>query len=370
MVGMDQKDAYCGDEAQSKRGVLTLKYPIEHGIITNWDDMQKLWHSTFYNELRVAPEEHPVLLAAPPNNPRQNAERMVQIMFEVFNVPAVYVELGPVLELYSSGRTTGLVVSVGDDAIHVVPIYEGYALPHAMVSGSFGGRHLTDFAMRILTERGYSFTTTMERDIVRDVKEKLCYVALDFEEEMLRAGVDTSTEKSYELPDGQTITVGNERFRVPEALFAPSTFGCEELAVQDMVFRAISACDVDIRKDLYANVVIAGGSSLFPGFAERLQRELQALSPSTMCVKVLAPPERKYSAWIGGSILASLSTFQSMWITREEYEESGPSIVHRKCHGGFGGQQSRVAPSAAPPSAPPPPSGEASVISTDRKSVV
>ncbi|KAI3904924.1 hypothetical protein MKW92_009894 [Papaver armeniacum] len=331
MVGVGQKDTYIGDEAQARRGILQLSYPVEHGIVRDWSAMEKLWEHTFEKELRVLVDQHAVLLTEAPLNPKINREKMMEIMFEAFDVPATYIAIQAVLSLYASGRTTGIVLDSGEGVSHVVPIYEGYALPHAIERLDLAGKHLTDSLTKILTEDGHMFTTSAEKEIVRDIKQRLTYVAFDYEKELEESEKNSELEQMYELPDGQIITIGAGRFRCPEVMFDPSKIGMESGGIHQIVHKSINKCDMDIRRDMYANVVLSGGNTLIPGLAERLAKELCTLSPSAVRVRVVAPPERKYSVWIGGSILASLSSFEQMWITKDEYLESGSSIVHMKC---------------------------------------
>eukprot|EP00457_Paulinella_chromatophora_P000784 gb/GEZN01000784.1/.p1 GENE.gb/GEZN01000784.1/~~gb/GEZN01000784.1/.p1 ORF type:complete len:1229 (-),score=235.98 gb/GEZN01000784.1/:12-3356(-) len=327
MVGMGQKDSYVGDEAQSKRGILTLKYPLEHGVVTNWDDMEKLWHHSFYNELRCAPEEHHVLLSEPVLNPTSNREKLCQIMFETFNVPALLLVSSAQLVLVSSGKSSGVVLEIGEDMTTVAAIRAGRVIPESVMKLNIGGRLLVEYLTKLMSERGYSFTTTAERDITRDILEKLCYVAADLQQELATAAHSSSLEKNYELPDGQVISVGNERFRSLEALFEPSLVGVDGPGLDLMIAAAIAACPANLQPHLWKNVVVAGRSSSIQGLTARLQAELIKCSPMGSSVSVLQPTECKHSAWIGGSILASMN--RDNFISKDMYDQQGPQIIAR-----------------------------------------
>ncbi|XP_042496524.1 actin, clone 302-like [Macadamia integrifolia] len=324
-----RKKNYIGDDAKINRGICTLRYPIENGIITNWDDIESLWHHTFYKQLCVAPEEQPILLTEPPLNPIENRDNIAHMMFEIFNVPSLYVAIPGVLSLYASGHRTGIALDCGDTVTHTVPIVEGQVLSHAILREDLGGRDVTEAIMKD-SKIPLDIKDSAEREIVCDLKEKLCYVVNDYELELKQALQNRGLiERCYELPDGQVITVAVERFLGPEVLFQPLLIGKESEGIHEMIYNSILRCDEEHWKDLYSNIVISGGSTLFPGIAERLNKEILVLAPSNKKIKVEAPPERKYSVWIGGSILASLRSFQQNWISKEDYEESGPDILHK-----------------------------------------
>lgn len=337
------RDCYVGNEAQEHREMLDLQSPIQGGFITDWDAMEKLWEYTFDHELQISPEANnmPVLLTDAPLNPKVNRERMAQIMFETFKVPGFYIVSTPVLSLYASGRTRGIVVESGADVSHAVPIFEGYALPHAILRLEMGGKDISEFLTNSFQKKGHQYNLSQE--IVKDIKEKLCYVApqsLDAEKQK------PASEKPYELPDGVVIGIGREdRVIAPEALFTPSMLGPEHAAagsdgIATLCHNAISKCDADLQKDLYGAVVLAGGTSMLPGFGDRMHHELTSRAPDGTHIKMIPDlqgrergynSQRKQAAWIGGSMFASLPTFGQIQITKQEWEDCHESIVHRKC---------------------------------------
>lgn len=229
-----------------------METPIEAGFVNNWDDMEKVWNHTIYNELRVSPEEHPALLTEAPLNPKKDRETLTQIMFEVFNIPCLYVSQTAVLALYSSGRTTGIVVDSGDGVSNTVPIYEGYAIPHAIQRIVLAGKHITEYFRQLLKDKGYSFTTPADIEVVRDIKEKLCYIVeKNFDQELKKSQDNTNNDKTYDLPDGRTIVVGHERFMCPEILFQPNRAQFELEGIHKYAYDSVMKCDADVRKDLF-----------------------------------------------------------------------------------------------------------------------
>lgn len=349
-------EAYIGSIAQQNRGILRLSHPIEHGVVTNWEDMEKIWNHTFTNDLKASPEDHPLLITEAPLNPRKNRDRMCQIMFEGLGVPCVYVSIQAVLSLYASGRTTGVVVDVGDGTSHVVPVYEGFSLPTSVKRMDIAGRDITEhLAFNIRRMSGVSFLSSAELDIVRCIKEKCCFLSKDpVRDEKKYLGVpysrylssvaeETDLFTSYKLPDGQLLNLGVEQFRAPEILFNPQLIGDESPGIHELTALAIAKTDLDLRPSLYQNVVLSGGSTLLKNFGDRMLSELKIQQTlqnglswlisqpkdSTAKIKIYAPPERKYSTWIGGSILAGLSTFKKLWVSAQEYA-ADPDIIFRK----------------------------------------
>jgi len=370
-TGAGEGDLFVGDRAREMRGILKLSYPTSHGVVHDWEDMHHLWQH-MYHELSIVQDQHPVLLTEAPLNPKTNRGKAAEIFFETFNVPALYVQLNAILSLYASGRTTGVVLDSGDGVTSAVPVYEGFTMPNSITRIDVGGRDITHYLSALLRKNtGVQLTTSAELEVVKDIKEKVCYVAYNidnYEKEYaitqnaassasasaagaggaggsgadgkLDGGVGSGAsllgadelepEIPYKLPDGSVIHVGSEKFRACEALFHPALLGKECLGVPALLVQCISRCDLDLRRTLFSHITLSGGSTLFDGFGDRLLSEVRRLAPRDTRIKIWAPPDRILSTWIGGSILASLATFKNMWLTKKEYDEGGRNAIYRK----------------------------------------
>ncbi|XP_006983405.2 alpha-centractin isoform X1 [Peromyscus maniculatus bairdii] len=327
MAGALEGDIFIGPKAEEHRGLLSIRYPMEHGIVKDWNDMERIWQYVYSkDQLQTFSEEHPVLLTEAPLNPRKNRERAAEVFFETFNVPALFISMQAVLSLYATGRTTGVVLDSGDGVTHAVPIYEGFAMPHSIMRVDIAGRDVSRFLRLYLRKEGYDFHSSSEFEIVKAIKERACYLSINPQKDET-----LETEKAqYYLPDGSTIEIGPSRFRAPELLFRPDLIGEESEGIHEVLVFAIQKSDMDLRRTLFSNIVLSGGSTLFKGFGDRLLSEVKKLAPKDVKIRISAPQERLYSTWIGGSILASLDTFKKMWVSKKEYEEDGARSIHRK----------------------------------------
>ncbi|KAI3651948.1 hypothetical protein MP228_003251 [Amoeboaphelidium protococcarum] len=332
MAGSLSQDVLIGMDALNNRGLCRINYPLQHGITESWSDQELLW-SHAYQQMGINCEDHPLLITEAPLNPRRNRDLMAQVLFETFNVPALYVSLQAVLALYASGRTTGVVLDIGDGTSHCVPIYEGFAIPQAIHRVNIAGRDVTNYMAHLLrcgdACKALDFWTSAEMDLCRTIKEKCSYVASFGQLGPQQSHLHDIDYEEYVLPDGQVVKIGSERYLAPEILFKPEIVGSECVGVHEMLVNSINKVDLDLRRLLYENIILSGGTTLLKGFGSRLLAEVKQVSMRDVKIKIFAPPERKYSTWIGGSILASLSTFKKLWITAEEYEED-PEVIHKK----------------------------------------
>jgi actin-related protein len=325
-VGGQNKDFFVGFEAVAKKDLLSLRRAMDDGIVNSWEDMERLWRHTFYDELHVVPDDFSVIVTEKPLTQRGHREKLMQIMFETFRVKGYYTGIQGIFALFTLGKTTGVVWDAGDGVSHTLSVYEGYALPHAIQRSTISGAGLTEFVARLLAKGGAP--DALGLPTATHIKETVCAVALDFQ----AAIQDEAPPVTYALPDGTEIRIGVDRMRVPEALFNPQLVGEACLSVHQAIFNSIDNCEAEIRKDLYATIVLAGGTTMFRGLPERIEKEVVALAQPSMKVKVIATPGRKNSVWFGGSILGSLDAFPQMCVTRDEYLEEGTPIVHRKCY--------------------------------------
>lgn len=319
---MPKSDGWMDKYALENSDILSLGHPIQHGNILDWNDYSRILHQSFYNFLRAAPEEHPVIITDSPLKNYQTRAKIAEVVFEDYQPPLLFIASSSPLALLSTGRTTGLVLECGATTFSV-PIYEGHALPLGTLRTHLGGGTLTQYLMQRLNEKGkHNLHTSKDRESIRELKEKICFVANDSQENFPAV--------AYVLPDGRTVSVGEERYRSAEILLRPSIISAECPGLLQLLLESISRTDAELEKELCSNVMLCGGSTLFPGILPRLNNELVNLAPNTN-IHITVPENRQNSVWIGGAMFSSLSTIERTFVSAEEYKEHGARIVTAKC---------------------------------------
>jgi len=348
IMGKPAQDVYVGPP-EMLEGYLKLTYPIQSGMIDDWDVMEQIWDHTFSElDCKVGQHDHlensieGVFLTEAARNPNKVREKSCEMFFENYTCSRFFLATQAVLAMYSSGRLTGVALDVGAGVTHSVPIYEGYTMGHAVRRSNVAGRDLTTYMVRCLAGCGIYLTTSAEKEIARRIKEEHCYVAMDYDSEVERYRDGSNPGVTYFMPDGQSVRIKETMCQVPEFLFNPMKLeNIENRTVHELTADTIKECDLDVRRTLYDNIILSGGTTLIPGFADRLESEVQKLAPINAKVRVSAPDDRYLSVWMGGAILSSLSTFEKQWIYRVSdhnssppvhgYDEYGPRLVHMMC---------------------------------------
>mmetsp|Transcript_7196 Transcript_7196/g.10630 ORF Transcript_7196/g.10630 Transcript_7196/m.10630 type:complete len:406 (+) Transcript_7196:17-1234(+) len=347
-------DFYIGYDSYAYQKTHKLSFPIKEGQVNNWDDMERYWQRCIYSHMRIEPQDHTFLLTEPPMNPPENREQMAEIMFETFDCAGLYIGVQAVLALFGCNMykerntLTGTVVDSGDGVTHIIPVGHGYVISSCIKHIPIAGRDITKYIAKSLKDRHSNIPAEDLMDVARNVKEQYSYVCKDMEKEILDYRDPNSSKfKTYSAPGKTTGTplslkVGQERFLGPEVFFSPEKFTRDwDKPIDLCLDQTIQGCPIDLRRDLYSNVVLSGGTTLFKNFDRRLTSTLQkrvsdrlksysqqsGINPPPIECKINAFPTQRYAVWFGASLFASSSEFSGVVHTREQYQEVGPSIA-------------------------------------------
>lgn len=322
---------FVGDDAVARRSILTFSSPVVDGEILNWEEMEYIWRHVYKNCLGISPTSAPLLITEPLTTNQSCRRRLLEVLFESLCVPSLYPISSPILALFSTRLTSGLVVESGEGHTGIVPIIDGQPIRNAMFTSPHSGKFFTEKLKQLLAENGSNLLGHNGLDIVRDIKENHCFVS-----ETKPIGLKMENiSKNYELPDGQIITLDRELYQCPEELFSPAPRSSHRNDLPSLVKQAaFSVNGIANTRAMLENIVLAGGSTLFTGFVQRLGNELRAITPSniTPSINIFAEPDRQLVTWRGGSTLASFDNFRPFWLTKSEFDEQGPLRLDNYFH--------------------------------------
>lgn len=315
----DSRPYFIGSQVFHNKKIGKIESPIWDGKIQNFDIFERILHYVFYNELKIIPHEHKCTITLPLLYTPKMKNQLLESMFEVFNVPAIYLMEQPLAALYAHGKLTGTVVLIGHEFTVSVPIYQGYCIEKAVMIANMGGKNITDYLHGLLKKRGYLLKSKKEKRLIEQWKEECSYIALYPSKEKTAYQINEQLHRNQLLPDGEQITLKTERFKAPELLFNPQIAGLSDKSLPNIIHISIQNCDRDLRKELSSNIILAGGSSVYPGLIERLYKHLNESSSNNLKYQIHNSEDRKYSVWRGTSVFSSINVFKDFLIKRSDW---------------------------------------------------
>ena len=326
----DNTSLIFSENALEKSNILNIEHPIKKGSIKNWNDLNLFLDNLFKNELKIDCKNYGILITETSSTSKLEREKLVELLFDNYQFSQIYINNGAILSLYGACKFSGFVLDSGFDYSEIVPIRNGFPFKNCIKKINIGGNDINEYLKKLLIKNNNNNNISLNEIDINNIKEKYCFIAEN----------NTNIEKEknhneiiYELPDKSKIKIKDEIFLAPELNFHPEMIEKEFGGLAQIFCSCMYDVDNYTKQKFDGTLVLSGGNTLFQNFTERLSKEIKNYYGGKFKdrFEIVEIPERKFIQWIGGSIFSIMSIFNGLCTTKQEYNENGAKIIHKKC---------------------------------------